>query len=151
MPQSTIRVRYHACNITSHLLHGTDISAVAEGRTAEHIVGQEFAALNSTTPRGLCFWVRESSQSAAEVDYIFVHNGQAVPVEVKAGASGALRSLHQFVDNSGCPLAIRFWQGPLKIEEQKTPAATRFKLANLPHYLAGCLPQYLDWLHCLKK
>ncbi len=141
----------HACNTTPHLLHGADISAVAEGRTAEHIVGQEFETLNSSTPRGLCFWVRESNQSNAEVDYIFVHNGQAIPVEVKAGASGTLRSLHQFVDNSNCPLAVRFWQGPPLVEEQKTPAGTRFKLANFPHYIAGCLPRYLDWLSQPKK
>jgi predicted AAA+ superfamily ATPase len=141
----------HACNTTPHLLHGADISAVAEGRTAEHIVGQEFETLNSSTPRGLCFWVRESNQSNAEVDYIFVHNGQAIPVEVKAGASGTLRSLHQFVDNSNCPLAVRFWQGPPLVEEQKTPSGIRFRLANFPHYVAGCLPRYLDWLTQPKK
>ncbi|MEI8027662.1 MAG: AAA family ATPase [Pseudomonadota bacterium] len=134
----------HACNTTVHLLHGADISGVAEGRIAEHIVGQELETLNSTSPRSLCFWVRESNQSHAEIDYIFVHEGRTVPVEVKAGASGSLRSLHQFVDSSGCPLAVRFWSGPPKIENQKTPAGTYYKLANLPHYLAGNLPRYLD-------
>ena len=136
----------HACNTTVHLLRGADISGVAEGRIAEHMVGQELEALNSTTPRSLCFWVRESNQSNAEIDYIFVHDGRPIPVEVKAGASGSLRSLHQFVDSSSCRLAVRFWSGPPQIETQKTPAGSYYKLANLPHYLAGSLPSYLDWI-----
>ncbi|MFT4685046.1 MAG: hypothetical protein ACI863_001660, partial [Flavobacteriales bacterium] len=33
----------------------------------------------------------------------------------------------------------------LKIEEHKTNGGKEFKLLNLPYYLSGKVPEYLDW------
>jgi predicted AAA+ superfamily ATPase len=35
--------------------------------------------------------------SSAEVDYVIQHENQVIPIEVKAGTTGTLRSLHEFM------------------------------------------------------
>ena len=44
---------------------------------------------------------REKRGSAAEVDYLVPFEGQVLPVEVKAGKTGTLRSLHVFLQEKG--------------------------------------------------
>jgi hypothetical protein len=96
----------------------------------------------------LHFWVREKKQSDAEIDFLFPFAGRMIPVEVKSGANGKLRSLHQFIDASGSPLAVRFYVGPLQLDEHKTIAGNSFQLLNMPYFLSGKLPAYLEaYLH----
>jgi len=44
----------------------------------------------------LFYWVREKSNVQVEVDYVIEHRGQIIPVEVKSGRPGRLKSLFQF-------------------------------------------------------
>jgi hypothetical protein len=71
-----------------------------------------------------------------------------VPVEVKAGPTGSLKSLHEFVDRSGVDLAVRLYAGSFRVEQATTPKGTPFRLLNLPYFLAGriftCLDRVLD-------
>ena len=39
-------------------------------------------------------WLRPQKSSSAEVDYLVASGGRAVPIEVKSGPAGRLRSLH---------------------------------------------------------
>ena len=39
-------------------------------------------------------WLRPQKSSSAEVDFLVASGGRVVPVEVKSGPSGRLRSLH---------------------------------------------------------
>ncbi|MEE9167314.1 MAG: ATP-binding protein [Candidatus Neomarinimicrobiota bacterium] len=71
---------------------------VRGGPIAEAFVGQELTAyLNASVTNPLMYWHRESSGSTAEVDYLVQLGNEIIPLEVKEGASGRMRSLHLFL------------------------------------------------------
>ena len=89
----------------------------------------------------LHYWAREARNAAAEVDYVIAAGSRVVPVEVKAGATGSLRSLHQFVREKSSGLALRLNGDPpsLVSESWTLPdgSAVRCRLLSLPLYLVG--------------
>lgn len=125
----------HALHLMGELVFNENISDSHRGHIAEHIVGQELLASNFSINNELHFWVREKTDSSAEVDYILPYNGKLIPIEVKSGSIGKLRSLHQFVDHAPHKVAVRVWQGAYSVEKVKTIAGTVFTLLNLPFYL----------------
>lgn len=73
-----------------------------------------------------------------------------VPVEVTAGASGSLKSLHQFVARKGARVAVRFDAAPPSVQTVQTVARdrgrrseVRYRLISLPLYLVERLPAVL--------
>ena len=119
-----------------------DLHSFYKGIIAEHIVRQELIAKNTFRKKTPLFWVREKKQSSAEVDILIEHENIIIPAEVKSGKSGKLRSLHQFINKSNYPFAMRFYSGPFNIIETKTPEGKHFLLMNLPYYLAGKSDKY---------
>lgn len=87
----------------------SDVSVVFSGRIVEHAVGQGLYAASSSPLHSLNFWAREKTQSNAELDCVLPVNGKLIPVEVKSGASGRLRSQHAFVDASPHSTAVRLY------------------------------------------
>ena len=83
-------------------------------------------------------------KSSAEVDYVFPWNGKLIPIEVKSGSIGRLRSLHQFMDQAPHGIAVRVWQGSYSVEKAETITGTSFTLLNLPFYLVHRLERELD-------
>jgi len=69
----------------------SDLLSVFRGAMAEQFVGQEILA---ATNSDLYYWAREASGSSAETDYLIEKQAKIVPVEVKSGKSGSLKSLH---------------------------------------------------------
>ena len=127
-------------------LFGTqDLNDLYKGKITEHIVGQELLASNYSFLNTLHFWVRDKRQSEAEIDIMFPYDSTMIPVEVKSGKSGKLRSLLYFLDVSNIDFAVRFYAGKLQLEEHKTPNGKTFKLLNIPYYLSGKLKDYLDY------
>ena len=115
---------------------------VNRGAVAEQFVGQHL--LYDETPYrtpALHYWAREARNAAAELDYVIAVGNRVVPVEVKAGATGSLRSLHQFVRERSSRLALRFnTDPPSLLEDARTlPDGTRvrYDLLSLPLYLVG--------------
>lgn len=136
----------YLAGLQDYYFHMEDLHSVYKGVLAEHIVGQELLAHDAMKPGRLSFWVREKRQSVAEVDFVIGCKGEIIPAEVKSGKSGSLRSLHQFVDRSNHPFAIRLYAGPLEKHEVVTPGGMPYTLLNLPYFLAGKLYEYADWL-----
>ena len=134
----------YATNMVKDILSIEDIADVYRGRIAEHITGQELLAISNSIMNKLQFWVREKKQSSAEIDYLYQFNGKLIPIEVKSGSIGKLRSLHQFMDVAPHHLAVRVWQGPYLVEKAKTIAGTEFILLNLPFYLVHRIERELD-------
>jgi len=66
-----------------------DSSSLFNGLMAEQFVGQELLANN----KEVYYWSRNAKSSNAEVDYLVSHNGNIVPIEVKSGSKGRLKSL----------------------------------------------------------
>ena len=89
----------------------------------------------------LHYWARETRNAAAELDYVIAVGSRIVPVEVKAGATGSLRSLHQFIREKSSPFALRFNGDPPSLlrDSRKLPDGTtvRYDLLSLPLYLVG--------------
>ncbi|MCP4213356.1 MAG: ATP-binding protein [bacterium] len=122
-----------------------DLHAFYQGTLAEHIVGQELMALDMNSPKKVSFWVREQKQANSEVDFVVPYKHYLVPLEVKAGKTGSLRSLHQFVKRSPHAYAVRLYAGPFRLEEAVTPDGKSYKLLNLPYFLAGRIFDYIQW------
>ena len=136
----------YRARLQASLLEVADLNDLYRGRIAEQIVGQELLARSSRRLEPPVFWVREKNQSQAEVDYVVPFNGQVIPVEVKSGPSGRLRSLHQYVEQSGCPTALRLYAGPLRVDALETPVGHPFRLLSLPYFLAAQVERYLAWM-----
>jgi predicted AAA+ superfamily ATPase len=135
----------YVVGLQGYFFQHEDLHSFYQGTLAEHIVAQELLGMDIHAPGKLSFWVREQKQSNAEVDFIVPYRQYIVPVEVKAGKTGSLRSLHQFIDRANHPYAVRLYAGPLQIADAQTPAGKPYKLLNLPYFLAGKLYDYLSW------
>ncbi len=86
-----------------------DMKLVNEGAIAEQFIGQHLQSLLADSPnRELTYWLREGRSSNAELDFVVALEGKIIPIEVKAGATGSLKSLHQFMGEKQAPLAVRF-------------------------------------------
>lgn len=128
-------------------IHGTkDLSSVYHGRIIEHLVGQEILSFQTLSLSKLHFWVRQKKQSDAELDFIYPYRGKLVPIEVKSGATGTLKSLQVFMDQSPLKIAIRYYAGSRRIDKMKTPNGKSFYLLSLPYFLSARIDSYLDWL-----
>ena len=127
------------------LFGAKNIDSVFQGKIAEHIVGQELLACETSPLYKLNFWTREKKQSTAEIDFIIKFNNLLIPVEVKSGPTGRLRSLHQFIDRSKHNFAIRVYSGKLQTDKLTTINGKNFTLLNLPFYLTGSIYKYIEW------
>jgi len=113
------------------------------GQIAEIIVGQSLMAQQQAIQK-LNYWLREGKSNNAEVDYLTQIGTKVVPIEVKAGASGSLRSLHLFMALKGISHAVRFDLNPPSIQDINLDVAVggqevkkaKYQLLNLPLYLA---------------
>jgi predicted AAA+ superfamily ATPase len=129
--------------IQKEVFNAKDITDVFRGRIAEHIIGQELISGETSVLAKLHFWTREQKNSQAEIDFIISHDGKLIPVEVKSGASGKLKSLQLFMDQAEHGIAVRFWSGKPGVEKVRSSNGKIFSLLNLPFYLAGNLKEIL--------
>ncbi len=125
----------YSAGIQKELFLSKNIESTYKGKIAEHVVGQELKSLSNSVRYKLNFWTRESKNANSEVDFVYKHNDLLIPIEVKSGATGRLRSLHQFVDRSPHNIAIRAYSGKYSVETSKTIAGKEFTLINLPFYM----------------
>ncbi|MBT7464042.1 MAG: ATP-binding protein [Bacteroidetes bacterium] len=134
----------HSLQIMGTLVFEKNINDAHRGIIAEHIVGQELLASKFSIMNQLNFWTREKAESSAEVDYILPYKGNIIPIEVKAGAIGKLRSLLRFMDEAPHSIAVRVYQGEYLVQQAKTIAGKEFTLLNLPLYMIHRIERELD-------
>lgn len=85
-----------------------EIVLINNGAIAEQVVGQLLrTAFPVYVEPELFYWQREKKGSDAEIDYVIQHHTRVIPIEVKAGTSGGLKSLHLFMGLRGYRLAVR--------------------------------------------
>lgn len=131
--------------LVSDLMQIDDLSDAFRGRIVEHIAGQELLASDVRQVEPAPPWVRRKPGSEAEVDALLHHSGRLVPIEVKSGPTGRLRSLHQFVDRTGTGLGVRLYRGPVNLTEERTVGGTPYRLLNVPYFAASRIRAYIDW------
>ena len=128
-----------------------DKQLINEGAVAEQFVGQHLMALFAgSLNRELTYWLREGKANNAQVDFLAAFDGRIVPIEVKAGSRGSLRSLHQFAGEKQISLAVRF---DTNLPSTHTVEATirkdghsmdvKYQLMSLPLYLVERLPELI--------
>jgi len=137
----------YAAGIQKEIIGTEDLNTVYQGKVIEHLAGQELLANNYQALSTLNFWVREKTTSTAEVDYVIAYEGKLIPIEVKSGKEGKLKSLHQFMDESPHTMAIRFYAGELILTRAMTPKGKKYRLLSLPYYLVSQLQKYLEWMN----
>lgn len=135
----------YSLGIQAEMLAMNDLNSAYKGAVIPHLVTQELISLQSISAHTPNFWVREKAQSNAEVDLLYVYNKFVIPIEIKSGSTGTLKSLHQFIEASDHPYAIRMYGGVFKIEQAVTPNKKTYLLMNLPYYSGTALPQYIEW------
>lgn len=81
---------------------------INQGGIAEQVAGQLLRTIEPfySEPR-LFYWLREKSGSEAEIDYLLQHHNQIIPIEIKSGEKGRLKSLHLFMAEKGFKAAVR--------------------------------------------
>jgi len=130
----------------------TDRKSINQGAVAEQFIGQHLQEqINKNTNRDLTYWLREGKNSNAEVDYVIVINNKIVPIEIKSGTSGSLKSLHQFAGEKDISLAVRFDANMpsvqsinTKIRKKYEEIEVSYKLVSLPLYLVERLNELIS-------
>ena len=119
-----------------------DPMMVNSGAVCEQFVGQHL--LHAGEPYeepGLHCWIRQKRGSSAEVDYVISVGEKVVPVEVKAGRTGSLKSMHLFLREKGRDFGLRFnADAPSLLDAETSLADGRnrsFRLLSLPLYMVG--------------
>ena len=135
----------HILGITAEMLMLEDLSRSYKGAIIPHIITQELISVKSSTSELPSFWIREKKQASSEVYLVYAIDGKLIPIEVKSGSTGSLKSLHQFIERTNHPYAIRIYAGKFLIQETKTPNGTPYLLMNLPYYLGTLIPRYLAY------
>ena len=94
--------------ITTQILTASAADLVNKGPMAEMLAGLELLHyLSPNLHHELFYWVRQAKNSTAEVDYILPHNMEVLPVEVKAGVQGGMKSLWDFMREKKLSQAVR--------------------------------------------
>ncbi len=136
--------------ISTDLLGAAD-DFINKGAMAEQFIAQHLLYLNRSdeTPR-LYYWLREGRANNAEVDFVIQAHNHIVPIEVKAGKSGTLKSLQQFVLSRKVAKALRFDLNPParmkvrhKISQRDRIMDVEFELISLPLYMVEYIRRLL--------
>lgn len=136
-------VNYQA-GLRTEIMNIKDINAVYHGQLSEQITGQTLLSQAIRKNINLSYWYREQKGSISEIDYLISSHNRLIPVEVKSGKSGTLRSLLNFIDESRNNFAVRIYSGVLGIENIRTPNKKQFALFSVPFYLLHRIEQLLD-------
>jgi len=129
----------YALNLTRDQIRDRLVASDFSGGLFEALAGQELLAIDSRRRMPLYFWTREEKGACSELDFLVQAGGRIIPIEVKSGSHGSLKSLHQFMYRSRSDLGVRVYNGPLKLDrhEVKLPdgKALRYRLLSVPCYL----------------
>ena len=120
-----------------------------EGALAEQFIGQQLLCRQPFfIDRQLFYWNREKRDASAEIDYIVEIENKVIPIEVKAGKTGSLKSLQVFVAEKQKDFAIRFntdlpslTEANVSLRFGKTVKPVTYNLLSLPLYMVGFIDE----------
>ena len=130
-----------------NLVGSEDLITVNEGLLAEQFVGQQLLCGGPPfeDPQ-MFYWAREARNANAEVDFVISRDQDILPVEVKAGKTGTLRSMFQFLSEKNRQRAVRFHLRPPILEDilLAGEGSREVELLSLPLYLVGQLDRLMS-------
>jgi hypothetical protein len=124
------------------------LAPALRGQLVDQLAAQELRLLDDGAGDGpeLFYWQREGGRPG-EIDYVAQIEGRVVPIELKAGAAGAMKSLHQFLFEKGLDLAVRCDANPPSVQDVSVKTTqghpVRYRLVSLPLYLLWNLREVL--------
>ncbi len=90
------------------ILIAEDIDMINKGAIAEVFVGNEIIKSMDDRLRGqLFYWHNEGKGTSSEVDYIIQRNTKIIPVEVKSGKTGKMKSMLIYLKQHKAEYGIR--------------------------------------------
>lgn len=119
------------------------LHSIFKGNAMEQIVGQQLLSMQAKHHFQLQYWLRDVRSSSAELDFLLVWHNKLIPIEVKAGKTGSMKSLYIFMEESEADFAIRIYDGDTFTEQLQTPSGKYFTLLNLHLGLTTHLFDYL--------
>ena len=151
--EKSFKLLFLDVGLANHLLGATWSSIqnrsvaelINEGGLAEQFIGQHLLNLEQgrQIPQ-LHYWLREGKANNAEIDYVIASADRIYPIKVKAGKSGSLKSLHQFLSKKDRQIGIRFDLNPPSLQEleasirvsgsHKQTGSVNYRLLSLPLY-----------------
>ena len=119
-----------------------------KGGLAEQFVGQQLRAAQSPLSDPQLFYWQRTGGRLGEIDYIIQHGNRVVPVEVKSGKAGSMKSLHHFLAEKGLDFALRcnINQPSVKDMHIKTTSGipVSYRLLSIPVYLTERIGDLID-------
>jgi hypothetical protein len=113
------------------------------GGLAEQFVGQHLRCLFRPFEEPRLFYWQRTGGRLGEVDYLIQQGPLIVPIEVKAGAAGSMKSLHAFMHGKRLSLAVRFDTNTPSVQDMAVRTTTgdlvKYKLRSLPLYMVESL------------
>ena len=130
------------------IMNANDIILINSGGIAEQVVGQ---LLRTISPfyiePALYYWAREEKNANAEIDYIIQRSSTIIPVEVKSGTTGSMKSLHVFMGLKKYLEALRINSAvPSKTAvsvKNNNGENVKYTLLSIPFYLIEQIPRLL--------
>lgn len=119
-----------------------------KGGIAEQFVGQQLRAMLSPLSDPQVYYWQRTHGRQGEIDYILQYGNKIIPIEVKSGSAGSMKSLHQFMADKNLNLAVRFNTNmPIQEDmEVKTTLGTpvSYKLLSMPIYLVERIYDFIS-------
>jgi predicted AAA+ superfamily ATPase len=120
-----------------------NLKTINEGMLAEQFIGQELFCLPPEYMESkIYYWMREKRNSEAEIDFLTQVGNKIIPIEVKAGKTGTLKSLHVFMLEKKLDIAVRFNSDlpsstlvETLIKVDNGTKKVKFQMISLPFYL----------------
>ncbi len=124
----------YASGLQGEMLGIQDMNSLYKGYITNHMMIQELIATSDRFGYLPAFWTRENASANAEVDLVIPTRNVLIPIEVKSGKSGRLRSLHEFMDRCPHTTAVRLLANTYSEEKIKTMRGKEYTLVNLPYF-----------------
>lgn len=126
-----------------------EIDFINSGALAEQFAGQILRTLFPPyVSPSLYYWQQTKKNSEAEIDYIIQHENMVIPIEVKAGKTGSLKSLHYFMAEKKKDLAVRINSDKpsfCQVQTLISPSMLScYTLLSVPFYLLGQLHRLIQ-------
>ena len=132
--------------LTRLILAGEAPDLVNKGIVTELTVGLEL--MKSSNPQSkydMFYWENTERNATSEVEYVIAKNARCLPIEVKAGTSGKMKSLRLFMNKKGLTAGIRSSLenfGLLEVSDTvDTGQSIRRTIGILPLYAVWRLPE----------
>jgi predicted AAA+ superfamily ATPase len=119
-----------------------------KGGLAEQFVGQQLRVIQAPLAEPRLFYWQTTGGRQGEIDYVLQHANRVIPVEVKSGATGSMKSLHMFMAKKHIDFAVRCYTNQLSLEDIRVKTTqgqpVSYRLLSIPVYLTERLDGLIE-------